>query len=163
MTGDAGGFAQTTIEIDAAEAANGTTKVVWTPQHGQVTVTVQPGTVDGVVTWAQGPAGPVAVTLRLRQSAEQQWGTPPPGSPEPTSGLPAPASGLPAPTSGFPAAGTEFPAPTSGFPDPQAGYPPQQGYPQPGYPPQPGYAPQPGYPGQPGFAGQPGPGYPPPG
>jgi len=86
MTGDAGGYAQTTIEIDAAEALTGGPKVVWTPQYGQISVQVPPGTVDGVVTWAQGSAGPIAVTIRVRHSAEQgQWGGYPaaPGYPAP--------------------------------------------------------------------------------
>jgi hypothetical protein len=94
MTGDAGGYAQATIEIEAAEAATGAVKVVWTPQYGQVTVQVPPGTVDGLVTWAQGPAGPVAVTIRVRHP-QQQWGAPQPGYPAPQPGYPAPA-GYPA-------------------------------------------------------------------
>ena len=95
MTGDAGGYAQATIEIEAAEAAAGAVKVVWTPQYGQVTVQVPPGTVDGVVTWAQGPAGPVAVTIRVRHP-QQQWAAPPPGYPVPQPGYPAPVAGYPA-------------------------------------------------------------------
>jgi hypothetical protein len=95
MTGDAGGYAQATIEIEAAEAAAGAVKVVWTPQYGQVTVQVPPGTVDGVVTWAQGPAGPVAVTIRVRHP-QQQWGAPPPGYSVPQPGYPAPVAGYPA-------------------------------------------------------------------
>ena len=121
MTGDAGGYAQTTIEIDAVEAANGAVKTVWTPQFGQVTVQVPPGSPDGAVMWGQGQAGPIAVTIRITQQqppAQPQWGAPAPQYPQ--------------------------------QPQQQQGYPPQpeyaqQGYGQPGYG-QPGY-PQPEYPG----------------
>ena len=119
MTGDAGGYAQATIEIEAAEAATGATKVVWTPQFGQITVQVPPGAVDGVVTWAQGPAGPIAVTVRVRHSPEQ----PPWGAAPQQPGYAAPA--------GYPG--------QPGY----SGQPGQPGYPA--YPGQPGYpAPPPG-------------------
>jgi len=141
MTGEPG-FSTAAIEIPPAEAATGTTRALWSPTHGSLTITVPPGTVDGAVLWVDSPAGKVAVTIRVSTPF-----TPPP--PFPTSGppgdgpaphgFPAPgAPGFPAPgASGFPAPGSSpypaFGGPASAFPPPGASaFPPPGGYP-PGY------------------------------
>ncbi|MGA5302275.1 hypothetical protein ACPCHT_20270 [Nucisporomicrobium flavum] len=139
MTGEPA-FSSAMIEVPPAEAATGTTRALWSPTHGSLTVTVPPGTVDGAVVWVDSPAGRVAVTIRVSSPF-----TPPP--PFPASG--PPASGPPAPSSGFPVPG--------GFPPP--GSSPQGAYPPGAYPPGPGGAFPAGAPG--GYPpGQPG-AYPP--
>ncbi|MEV6595924.1 hypothetical protein AB0M36_03560 [Actinoplanes sp. NPDC051346] len=115
-------FSSALIEVPPAEAATGATKIVWTPTHGPLSVTIPPGTVDGAVVWVTTPTGTVAVTIRV----------PMPFSPPP-----------PFPASGPPAAGNPPPDAPPWSP-PQPGMPPWSP-PQPGaYPPgvQPGaYAP----------------------
>jgi hypothetical protein len=126
MTGDAG-YSSAVIEVPQAEAATGTTRSVWSPTHGQLTVVVPPGTTDGAVVWVQSPtAGNVAVTVRVSSPF------PPP---QPYPGAPAAGPGYPPP--GYP------PAPGQPWP----GQPQQPGQAQ--------YSGQP-FPGQPqGFAGAP--------
>ena len=51
MTGDPGNNSAAAIEVPQAEAFAGTTKVVWSPAHGPLTVTIPPGTVDGAIVW----------------------------------------------------------------------------------------------------------------
>ncbi|MFI5937241.1 hypothetical protein [Actinoplanes sp. NPDC051494] len=64
MTGEPG-YSSAFIEIPPAEAAAGTTRALWSPSHGSLTITVPAGTVDGAVLWVQSTAGPVAVTVRV--------------------------------------------------------------------------------------------------
>jgi hypothetical protein len=169
MTGDPS-FSNAIIEVPQAEAAAGTTKVVWSPTHGPLNVVVPAGTVDGAVVMVQTPtAGNVAVTIRvsspfpppapfggLPASGPPAPAYPPPGQP-PASGPPAPAYPPPGqpPASGPPAPGYPPPGqpPVSGQPFP--GQQPVSGQPFPGqaYPGQP-YPGQP-FPGQPQFAGPP--------
>ncbi|MEU7908263.1 hypothetical protein [Actinoplanes sp. NPDC049118] len=142
MTGDPN-ISSAIIEVPQAEAATGTTKVVWSPTHGPLNVVVPPGTVDGAVVWVQTPtAGNVAVTVRV----STPFPPPPPFAGVPASGPPAP--GYPPPGQA-PVSGQPFPGqpPVSGQPFP--GQPPVSGQPFPGQP-YPGQA----YPGQP-FPGQP--------
>jgi hypothetical protein len=109
MTGDPS-FSNAIIEVPPAEAAAGTTKVVWSPTHGPLNVVVPAGTVDGAVVVVQTPtAGNVAVTIRVSSPF------PPPA---PFAG--APASGPPAP--GYPAPGQP---PVPGQPYPGQPYPGQ--------------------------------------
>ncbi|OJF11885.1 hypothetical protein BG844_23685 [Couchioplanes caeruleus subsp. caeruleus] len=129
------------IEVPPAEAATGATKVVWTPEHGPLTVTIPPGTVDGAVVWVPTPAGTVAVTIRVPTAL----------TPPPVTAPPFPASGPPTATPPFPASGPPAapPLPASGPPAaayPPPGYPPADGYPAPGGNPPPGaYAPSGAY------------------
>ena len=113
MTGDPG-YSSAVIEVPQAEAATGTTRSVWSPTHGQLTVVVPPGTVDGAVVWVQSPtAGNVAVTIRV-------------SSPFPP---PPPYPGAPAAGPGYPPAG--YPPPPG---QPWPGQPLQPGQPLPGQP-----------------------------
>ncbi|AGZ44553.1 hypothetical protein [Actinoplanes friuliensis] len=85
MTGDPG-YSSAIIEVPQAEAAAGTTKVVWSPTHGPLNVVVPPGTTDGAVVWVQSPtAGNVAVTIRV----SSPFPPPPPFAGVPASGPPA--------------------------------------------------------------------------
>ncbi|MFC6611959.1 hypothetical protein ACFQFC_33830 [Amorphoplanes digitatis] len=80
---------------------------------------VPPGTVDGAVVWVQGPAGNVAVTVRV----SSPFSPPPPFAGVPASGPPAP---------GYPPPGQPFPGqPYPGQPYPGQPYP---GQPVPGQP-----------------------------
>lgn len=91
MTGDPG-YSSAVIEVPPAEAAAGTTKVVWSPIHGPLTVTVPPGTVDGAVVWVPSPtAGNVAVTVRV----SSPFTPPPPFGGAPGQGFPPPFGGAP--------------------------------------------------------------------
>ncbi|MFI7544180.1 hypothetical protein [Actinoplanes sp. NPDC049599] len=137
MTGDPG-YSSAVIEVPQAEAAAGTTRSVWSPTHGQLTVVVPPGTVDGSVVWVQSPtAGNVAVTIRV--SSPFPPPQPYPGQQFPTQPYPA------QPQSGVPAAGPGYPPP--GYPPP--GQPQFPGQPFPGQPfpgQQQGFAPPPAAP-----------------
>jgi hypothetical protein len=114
MTGDPG-YSSAVIEVPQAEAAAGTTRSVWSPTHGQLTVTVPPGTVDGAVLWVQSPtAGNVAVTIRVSS---------PFLPPQPYPGATAPGPGYPPiPGQGYPAPGQPWPAQPQGFGAPPPGY-----------------------------------------
>ncbi|GGQ54309.1 hypothetical protein [Couchioplanes azureus] len=102
MTGEAA-FSTALIEVLPAEAATGATKVVWTPAHGPLTVTIPPGTVDGAVVWVPAPAGTVAVTIRVPSPfAPPPGGHPPPGYAPPGGYPPGPG---PAAFAGPPTAG----------------------------------------------------------
>ena len=135
MTGDPG-FNSAVIEVPQAEAAAGTSRTVWSPTHGPLTVGVPPGTVDGAVVWVQSPtAGNVAVTIRVSSPFPSPQPYPGPGASAP------PGPGYPPPP-GQPHPGQPFP----GQSHPGQSYPgqPFPGQPHPGQP----------FPGQP-FAGQP--------
>ena len=145
MTGDPG-YNSAIIEVPQAEATAGTSRTVWSPAHGSLTVVVPPGTVDGTVLWVQSPtAGNVAVTIRV--SSPFPPPQPYPGAPASGPGYPppdAPASGPGYPPPGFPVPGA--PAPGPGYPAPPGQQFPGQQFPGAPFPGQPG---QPGYPGQP--------------
>ena len=122
MTGDPG-YSSAVIEVPQAEAAAGTTRSVWSPTHGQLTVTVPPGTVDGAVLWVQSPtAGNVAVTIRV--SSPFPPPQPYPGAPAPGPGYPpVPGQGYPpVPGQGYPAPGQPWPAQPQGFAAPPQGF-----------------------------------------
>ncbi|GAA3334963.1 hypothetical protein GCM10020358_01360 [Amorphoplanes nipponensis] len=140
MTGDPG-YSSAIVEVPQAEAAAGTSRTVWSPTHGPLTVAVPPGTVDGAVVWVQSPtAGNVAVTIRV---------TSPFPPPQPYPGAPASGPGYPPPP-GQPHPGQPGPGqPLPGQPFPGQPFP---GQPFPGQP----FPGQPQYPGQgPAFAGPP--------
>ncbi|MET8153274.1 hypothetical protein ACIBSW_30625 [Actinoplanes sp. NPDC049668] len=144
MTGDPG-YSSAIIEVPQAEAAAGTTKVVWSPTHGPLNVVVPPGTVDGAVVWVQTAAGNVAVTVRV----SAPFPPPPPFAGVPASGPPMPGYPPPGqPVPGYPPPGQPVP----GYPPPGQ---PVPGYPAPGQP-MPGY-PVPGQPfgGPQAYAGPP--------
>ena len=103
MTGDPG-YSSAIIEVPPAEAATGTTKIVWSPTHGPLTVTIPPGTVDGSVVWVPSPtAGNVAVTVRVTSpftppppfGPPQSGGAPPFGGAPSFGGAPGPFGGAP--------------------------------------------------------------------
>jgi hypothetical protein len=150
MTGDPG-YSSAVIEVPPAEAAAGATKVVWSPVHGPLTVTIPPGTVDGAVLWVQSQtAGNVAVTVRVTSQFTPQppfAGAPGPGSPPPYPGQPSPPGQPLPPGQASPPGQPPYPGQPSPYPGQASPY-PGQASPYPGQPsPYPGQ-PSP-YPGQP--------------
>jgi hypothetical protein len=176
-------FDRVTVEISAAEAADGALRAVAVPP-GDHTITVQlpPGVADGTLIRLAGagrpdptggPARDLVLDVRVLAAAGEPVPAPEPGAP-PAGDTPDPA-GADAPTTAAGAAGAAGaaaaadPASTPPFPTsgPPEGYPatgpyppgsfPDSGYPDSGYPTspyQPGAYPTGPYPGQP-YPGQP--------